>query len=155
MLAAERPDGFGYIPPHWKPRSDLCGSFDDTWRLERMPYMPADFNPRFYNAAHPDLITRDYLKGGEAVFIENATPDGPLAFRLPRLSLTVAFNIGGQRTTAVPNLDTLILEPDERRFMMIYRAANPCDKKMMEVFCVEINAEPGSLPEPSTPVEIP
>lgn len=147
LLAEDKPDGFGYIPANWLPRSSYCGTFDQAWQKERMPYMPADFNPKFYNAAHPDLITRQYLKGNEPVRIENATPDGLLAFRLPDIPMTITFNIGGRRSTVAPNIDTLILEPDEQRFMLIYRAGLTCDKKMMEVFSAEINlTSDASLP---------
>lgn len=139
LWSADRPDGFGYIAPHWKPRADLCGTFDDAWKQERMPYMPADFNPRFYNAAHPDLITGNYLKGNESVLMENACPEKIVNFRLPGLSMSITFNIGGHKTIVLPSLDTLILEPDQQRFMLIYRAGLSCDKKRMEVFSAEIN----------------
>ncbi len=134
-----RVEGFGYIAPHWKPRSDYQGTFDRKWEQERAPYRPADFNPRFFNAAHPDLITREYLRGGEPVHIENASPEGVLSFNLPLLKPSVIFNLGGQKTTLSPNLDTLILEPDESRFMMIYRAALPCHKKSMELLYARID----------------
>ncbi|MFH1153745.1 MAG: DUF2169 domain-containing protein, partial [Pseudomonadota bacterium] len=127
------PEGFGYMAPHWMPRSGFAGTFNDRWLRERMPFLPEDFNPRFYNAAHPDLITREYLAGNEPVAIINATPDGALKFRLPGLRIHTVFHVQGTPEPAPSHLDTLILEPDERRLMMVYRASMGCDKKMYHV----------------------
>jgi hypothetical protein len=133
-----RPEGFGYIAPHWMPRSGFSGTFDSRWQRTRMPFLPEDFNPRFLNAAHPDLITRDHLTGDEPVVITNASHGGTLKFRLPGLRIRTVFHLRGERIPARTRLDTLILEPDQGRLMMIYRAALPCDKSMYHLESAEI-----------------
>ncbi len=47
------PAGFGFVSPDWEPRASLGGSYDETWRRERMPLLPGDFDRRFFNAASP------------------------------------------------------------------------------------------------------
>ena len=68
------PAGFGYIAPAWEPRKSFAGTYDDAWLKKRAPYLPKDFDPRFFNAAHPDLVTERYLEGGEKVEALNVTP---------------------------------------------------------------------------------
>jgi hypothetical protein len=36
------------------------------------------------------------------------------------------------------NLETLLLEPNQLRFSMVWRAAMPCDKKMLKISEVKI-----------------
>lgn len=58
------PAGFGYIHPHWEPRWRYAGTYDEHWKKNRAPYLPTDFDPRFNQAAHPDLSADSYLQGG-------------------------------------------------------------------------------------------
>lgn len=50
------PVGFGPIGPSWRPRMGYAGTYDDRWRVEVMPDLPADFDPRFHQCAPPDQI---------------------------------------------------------------------------------------------------
>lgn len=138
------PVGFGYIAPRWAQRAQFAGTYDEAWRQERAPYLPEDFNPRFFNAAHPDLITRSYLTGGEDVRIINVHSSGPLAFSLPKVTLEFVFQIAGEKIPVEPVMDTLIIEPDLNRFSMVYRACAQCDKKVLKVETLLIQ---GDFPE--------
>ncbi|WP_166664613.1 DUF2169 family type VI secretion system accessory protein [Candidatus Thiosymbion oneisti] len=127
------PAGFGYIHPHWEPRRRYAGTYDEHWKKNRAPYLPADFDPRFNQAAHPDLIADGYLKGGEEVKIVNASKSGLLHFQLPRIRLSADFMIDGALHTRTPVWDTLVLEPDRHRFIAVWRASIPCDKQVLRV----------------------
>ena len=59
------PQGFGFTAAHWLPRRAFAGTYDEAWQQNRAPYLPEDFDPRFFNAAHPDLIFDRHLVGGE------------------------------------------------------------------------------------------
>jgi hypothetical protein len=48
--------------------------------------MPADFNYRFYNGAHPDLQVKGFLTGNEPVELNNLTPEGLMRFSLPGIT---------------------------------------------------------------------
>ncbi|MCP4349976.1 MAG: DUF2169 domain-containing protein [Desulfobacterales bacterium] len=132
------PTSFGYIAPSWEPRSRFVGTYDEAWQKNRAPYLPEDFDPRFFNCAHPDLITDGYLQGGEDVVIKNASPKGIIKFNLPKIGFEIAFYIDGKEKVGYPNLDTLILEPDDDRFSMIWRVIEECDKKALKIQIIDI-----------------
>jgi hypothetical protein len=50
------PACFGPIPPTWLPRRDFAGTYDDGWTKKRAPYLPLDFDSRFFQVAPPALI---------------------------------------------------------------------------------------------------
>ncbi len=132
------PAGFGYIAPSWESRIRFTGTYDLAWQKNRAPYLPKDFDYRFFNCAQPDLITREHLKGGEKIVIKNATPDETVAYRLPKIRFEFFFIIDGKLILREPDLDTLILEPDHNRFSVIWRTCQPCDKKILKIQTIGI-----------------
>jgi hypothetical protein len=131
------PMGFGAVAPHWTPRPKYAGTYDETWQKSRAPYLPKDFDPRFLQVAPEDQQVHGYLRGGEPVEIAGATPSGVLRFALPARRVDVVFHLdsGVERRSA--NLDTVILRPDESRLVLVWRAALPCDKRLLKVREVE------------------
>jgi len=127
----DQPAGFGPIARHWMPRVKLAGTYDDTWGATRKPLLPSDFDERFYQSAPEDQQASGFLRGGELVELHNLTPDGFLSFHLPRvtLGLTTRFY---DRTQAWHRADlhTVIIEPDERRFRMVWHSSLPCHHKV-------------------------
>jgi hypothetical protein len=83
-----RPAGFGLYGRTWMPRMAYLGTYDEKWRKERSPQPPADFKFDYYNAAHPDLQVKGYLKGDEHVELYNLTSEGKIRFQLPGMSLS-------------------------------------------------------------------
>lgn len=76
----------------------------------------------------------DYPKGGEWVELTGLTPEGRCLFRLPSVAVPVEFtdqDFEREETEAV--CDTIIIEPDEERFMMIWRASRPLKQNIFEV----------------------
>ncbi len=132
------PACFGHISPNWKPRQEFAGTYDELWQKKKAPYLPDDFKPAFFNSGHPDLVCDTYLKGGEPVRIENVSPKGPIKFNLPVCDLDTAVIIDGQKQNTDLNLETILLEPNENRLSMLYRAEVECDKKALKVELVEI-----------------
>ncbi len=124
----ERPEpaGFGFVSPHWQPRASLAGTYDQRWRQERSPRLPRDFSRQHFNAAPPDQIVAGYLRGDERVTVTGVTPSprGTLSFDLPghpppAVRIVVRNGID-QRT--VTKLDTIIVEPDQMRVLLLWRA---------------------------------
>jgi len=110
------PMGFGFIAPTWQPRVQYAGTYDDTWQHTRAPYMPKDFDPRFFNMAHPNLIYPGYLQGGELVRLENLSERGNLTFSVPDLKPQVSVLLADKRKKVPPlNLETLLIEPDHQQ----------------------------------------
>lgn len=132
------PACFGYVSPAWQPRSTYTGTYDKQWQNQRAPYLPVDFDKRFMNMAHPDLIYPGYLQGGEPVSITGMHPAGPLDFTLPTIALASEIDINGQVRNSEFNLETLILEPNQLQLSMLWRSAIRCDKSILKVRSVTI-----------------
>lgn len=117
------PAGFGFIAPSWEPRLSYAGTFDDVWRKERMPFPPLDFDIRFNNAASHDLVMAEPIKGHEKVTLVNLHPSAEtVRFTLPGLvALKTAYIFEHETKKPQAFADTLIIEPDENRFMMVFR----------------------------------
>jgi hypothetical protein len=127
------PMGFGPVGRAWQPRPQYGGTYDQNWIDNVFPFLPADFDERYYQSAPLDQQI-DYLKGGEEVALLNLTPEGHTAFRLPRLDVPVTFfmkNFEENEVDAVA--DTLIVEPDLGRFMILWRASLALRRNMFEV----------------------
>ncbi|MGH2958265.1 MAG: DUF2169 family type VI secretion system accessory protein, partial [Solirubrobacterales bacterium] len=67
---------FAAVAPHWEPRRSHAGTYDERWQRRHAPYLPQDFDPRFFQVAPPDLVTRGHLRGDEEIEVRGATPDG-------------------------------------------------------------------------------
>ena len=128
-----RPMSFGAIGRGWQPRSQYAGTYDQRWIDEVFPFLPADFDEAYFQAAPQDQQCA-WLKGGEQVQLVNLTPQGRTSFHLPEVDVPVVFfrkQGGREETQAV--IDTLLLEPDMRRFSMVWRASLPLKKNMFEI----------------------
>jgi hypothetical protein len=135
--SAPAPAGFGAVSPHWMPRRTYAGTYDDAWQKHRAPYLPDDFDPHFCQIAPLGLSTAQPLQGGEIVDLRGVTPDGLLRFALPSVTADVVYRIDGGAETRPGVLDTLIIEPDAQRLVMVWRAALECDKNVLKVREVE------------------
>lgn len=120
------PAGFGPVACHWSARARLAGTYDVAWQKKRHPLVPEDFEDAHFQCAPPDQQARGVLTGGERVVLRNLTPDGELRFVLPRLSFGFRTRIDGGTTHHRGALHTVIIEPDERRLVMVWHSALPC-----------------------------
>jgi hypothetical protein len=137
------PAGLGPIPEHWRPRRDHAGTYDDHWRRTRAPYLPTDFNTRFFHLAPADQIVAGGMTGGEVVEAIGVTPSGHLRCTLPRLAVEVGVAFGDtiERRTAM--LDTVFLAPDDGVLTLTWRAAVRCDRRALAVTEIVVAAESG------------
>jgi hypothetical protein len=117
------PVGFGSLRSHWGPRRDYVGTVDEEWKANRMPLMPRDFDPRYYNVAHPSLQFDPPLAAGEAIAIMGMS-EALFRFELPSLRLCVRgrFDVAG--TVEVrPHVDTVLVDPRTRRVDVVSRVS--------------------------------
>lgn len=127
------PACFAPSAPHWLPRRAFAGTYDERWRRTRAPYLPADFDPRFLSCAAAELAFDGFLQGNEPVEVVGATPDGPITFTVPMAHLDVEVKVDGSLERPPVNLETLLIEPDENRLCLTWRAALPCDRKVLKI----------------------
>jgi hypothetical protein len=128
------------ICAHWMPRRRWAGTYDAQWQQRRAPYLPTDFDPRFFQLAPPDQIVPGYLNGGETVELYGVSPAGPIRGALPRVRVDVSFVVDGAEQPRQAALDTVLLEPDAGRMQLVWRAALPCDKKALSVSEIQVAA---------------
>jgi len=133
----EEPWGFSPVGRGWLPRYPLAGTYDATWQKERIPFLPLDFDYRFFQCAPRGLMSAQHLRGDEPVRIINMSPEGEQAFMLPGLVMGLIIRIDrkpAQRCLAA--LDTVVLEPARRRVTLVWRRAIVCRRSATEVFQV-------------------
>lgn len=120
------PMGFGAIRSHWSPRKDHAGTFNAVWERTRMPAMPLDFDIRANNQAHPSLIVDRHVAPGDDISIAGMTPEGVLSFRIPDLKVMIRArsDVSG-RVEVRPPIDTIFVQPGERRVEIMLRKAFP------------------------------
>jgi len=117
------PQGFGPVGRHWIPRRNYAGTYDEQWKKERAPYLPADFDERYYQCA-PEDQQIPHIRGGEDIALHNLSPEGYLGFQLPtalKVIMTV-IKVGGQRMAINPVIDTVIIDADQRKVSVVSRA---------------------------------
>ncbi|PTL82295.1 DUF2169 domain-containing protein [Vitiosangium sp. GDMCC 1.1324] len=124
------PCGFGPVARHWQPRLGLGGTYDAEWMERRAPLWPMDFDERFLQAAPQGMQASPHLRGGEPVVLEGVSPEGPIAFSLPAPRLLARCTFARRRERRRMTLDTVYLEPEERRLVLVWRAAFPAHREL-------------------------
>lgn len=146
------PACFAPIAPTWLPRRNFAGTYDDAWISGRAPYLPLDFDARFFHVAPPELIAPGFLQGGEPVELVGFTAGAPIRFTLPECGLALEFDFDGATVPKPPQLEMVLFEPDAGRFQMLWRAVLAVDKKLLKLKQVNVRssafARDGSKPRP-------
>lgn len=127
---AGRPLAFGPVGRHWHPRKTHAGTYDANWRANIFPFLPEDFDEAFFQCAPADQQI-DFIQGGEEVLLKHLSPDHPvIAFALPRPNLKIQLlSTARQAVELCPRVDTVFIEPEQRRFTLVYRASLPLDRR--------------------------
>jgi hypothetical protein len=128
-----KPMAFGPIGRHWAPRAPYAGTYDQNWLDNVFPFLPADFDDRYYQSAPEDQQLAIPV-GEQRVTLRNLTSDGERSFLLPHLEAPVhIFPKIGEREDLSAFMDTLVIEPDEERVTMTWRVARPLKKNAFEI----------------------
>jgi hypothetical protein len=98
----------------------------------------------------------DYLKGGEEVVLINLTRGGLTEFKLPAVKEPFDFQYkNGDKKRISGVVDTLILEPDLRRFTITLRASLPLRRNLHEIRNIEVGRVlPRAVSEEGEPPEV-
>lgn len=115
----------GPLPMMWPARSRFAGTYDATYMRERWPWLPADFDWRFYLAAPPDQQLREgFWRGNERVSFEGLHPSVPrVQARLPCIQPRVCLDYAGmdrfQEIQTV--LDTVVWDAEIGKLICVWR----------------------------------
>jgi len=130
---AYQPVAFGPLGRGWQQRACYAGTYDQQWLDDVFPFLPRDFDERYYQAAPTDQ-QMPQPKGPLDVALTNFTDDGVRRFTLPHFEAPVhVFPKRGEREDLNATLDTIVFEPDHERFTMSWRVARPLKKNMFEI----------------------
>jgi hypothetical protein len=127
------PMALGPVGRAWEPRPRFAGTYDQNWLDNVFPFLPKDFDERYYQAAPADQQI-GYPRGGEQVTLFNLTPQERVDFSLPTVNVPVTFELrSGEQYEDTTVNDTIIIEPDLGRLMMVWRAARPLRRDIFEI----------------------
>ena len=136
------PVGLGCIGRSWQPRVALAGTYDERWRNERAPYLPADFDLQYFQCAPLDQQFPRF-RGGEKIRCIHMAEQEVVVYIIPTLNLPVRFRFRDTDVERTALLDTAIVEPHLGRALLVWRASVPLRKKLTaltEVFVGETPA---------------
>jgi hypothetical protein len=120
----------GRAHPH---RRIYCGTYNQEWLDNTFPFLPKDFDDRYYQATPEDQQITIPKRPLEVALL-NLTPDGKRSFELPIFEAPVnIFPRNGEREDYMAQMDTIVFEPDEGRFTMTWRMHRPLKRSMHEI----------------------
>lgn len=123
------PAGFGFYGRGWHPRIAFAGTYDETWKQHRHPFLPADFSFDYWCGAHPwmqfplpkpmthipvtlkNLISHQEKSGQQIDF--SVPVETLFAFVTTQQGAGVTYDL---------QLDTLVIDLPTRRIHCSYRA---------------------------------
>jgi hypothetical protein len=127
-----RPMAFGPMGRGWPDRLRYGGTYDDHWKDNVFPFLPADFDDRYFQMAPEDQQIA-FPQGGAPVILVNLTPQGREEFGLPETALPIRIFRGRETCfDAAPRPDTLIFDPEARVFMLVWRVWVPMRRIITE-----------------------
>jgi hypothetical protein len=130
---------FAPVAPSWEPRRNHAGTYDAAWVRRRAPYLPADFDRRFFSAAPAPLAFDRFLHGGEPVEAIGVSARGGMRFALPRCDIGLQVRVAGAWERLQPTLQTVTLLPDTDEITLTFVGALACDRKLLAVERVAVD----------------
>lgn len=128
-----RPMSFGAIGRHWEPRYRHAGTYDEHWLQDIAPFLPADFDEQYFQAAPPDQQLPIPV-GEQRVVLLNLAPAARTDFILPHFEAPIhIFPRNGGREDLKACLDTVLIEPDIERVTLTWRVARPLRRNLQEI----------------------
>lgn len=136
------PEGVGFLRRTREPRLGWAGTYDDAWKDGRAPFLPADFDTRYFQCAYPDLTIPEHPRGGEVLRCKGLLPGGAVEARLPRWKVEVVMHTeGGGRETHRLAMDTIVVDSDASLLLVSWRFMAPCPCPFPDVLGFEVLAK--------------
>lgn len=129
------PAAFGPISRAHPDRRGLAGTYDEEWVGDAFPFLPDDFDERYYQCTLPDQWI-DNPVGGEEIKLQHLVEDGPplVTMTLPNLALPCVFiRTKGEDVSVDMVVDTVEIEPELRKISVVSRCALPLHRDIFEL----------------------
>ena len=144
------PAFFGPVPSTWPQRKPV-GTYDQQWLEQQWPWFPVDFDWRHFNAAPRDQQLEGCLRGDETVAVENMHPEVPyytcrLPSLRPQIFISECSESGEAWRQIEPKLDTLWLDMDEEKLILVWRGHSMVQSLKMDEIA-QIHVIEGNLQE--------
>lgn len=118
--------GFSAVSSDWQSRSRYAGTYDKYWEENRYPLLPLDFNPLYHQCAPEDQVF-DTIHNGEHVRLTNLCRFSPtFDFAIPSIEIECETLIQGEKKTQPAKLQTILIEPDSPRLIMVWMNSIKC-----------------------------
>jgi hypothetical protein len=128
-----KPMALGPLGRGWPQRARYAGTYDQKWLDDVFPFLPADFDERYYQAAPEDQQV-PLPTGPMEVVLSGFTAGAVRQFVLPHFEAPIhVFPKKGERHDCVAKLDTIMFEPDLERFSMTWRVAHPIKRSIHDI----------------------
>ncbi|WP_299767780.1 DUF2169 domain-containing protein [uncultured Tateyamaria sp.] len=127
-----KPMALGPIGRNWPDRAKYAGTYDQNYVDNIFPFLPPDFDDRYFQSAPLDQWLRG-LREGAPVLLVGLTPAGREQFALPKTKTPVTLFRNGkicleQDITA----DTLLIDTEARQFSLVWRLEARIQKAFIE-----------------------
>jgi hypothetical protein len=150
----QRPDpiGLGVLGRGYAQRVEFAGTYDQHWLDEVCPFLPSDFDPRYFMSAPSDQWFPQF-RGGEIIRCLHMAEQRVVQYTLPELAVPVHFKFDHRDDTdTTAKLDTVIVEPHLSRAILCWRISIPLGKKLNQLREIFLGARKASAP-PAEPLE--
>ena len=128
-----QPMALGPVGRGWAQRAGYAGTYDQQWQEEVFPFLPKDFDERYFQSAPLDQQIA-IPQGPLAVRLHNLSADGLRQFELPYFEAPVQIRPKkGEVEQHVGVLDTIVLEPDLDRFTLTWRVTRPLKHSLFDI----------------------
>jgi hypothetical protein len=126
------PASFGPMGRGWPGRIEYGGTYDQAWIDDVFPFLPADFDERYFQMAPPDQQI-DSPRAGTDVQLVGLTTSGREQFRLPLTELPITL-FRGRETAFDGSLqpDTLLFDTDARILCLVWRLQAPIRRTILD-----------------------
>lgn len=127
-----RPMALGPVTRGVPQRLKYGGTYDKNWEDNIFPFLPPDFDERYYQQVGEDQQIAPPPPGTEVVLL-NLTQKGREGFRLPDTRLPIRI-FRGRETALEKTLlpDSLLIDPEARQFSLTWRAEVPILRHLTE-----------------------
>jgi hypothetical protein len=142
--------GFGPTARFWPCRSQYAGTYDAAWQQQFaqsiIPDYPPDFDEAFFQAAHPDLVCKGYLRGDEIIGLAGLSPQSHVLYLgLPGIGLVGSASDSNGREHVLPFvLDTVHVDLDTTQLTLTWRLtlARSQDIESLQIYSAAFNDLP-------------
>lgn len=137
------PAGLGFVGRSWQPRASRAGTYDQHWREQVCPLLPADFDDRYFQSA-PEDQQFTLFRGGEVIRCIHMSSEPVVQYTIPTLRIPIRFQFTEHEAEEHCALDTVLLEPHEQLATLLWRARIRLGRKPSALRWIFVGQKPES-----------